>query len=114
VTKPEGSGWIQLRDPTTIPELLVVLDAVRGGAKLSPFRRLTVVCDRQHELAMVLDTTAGPVLVSEMRGRHGAIRLGELGDQDAVRVQCKCSTRGLWGAWLRWKLKNGGRVRWAD
>lgn len=97
----------RLVDPASVPELMVVLDAVRRGAKLARFVLLTGVCSRQHVLYQVLRTTAGPVLLADAGGRRGACRVGDLGDWDYLRLQCRHATANVYGRTVRADLTSG-------
>jgi hypothetical protein len=56
-------------DPATIPELMVVLGAIRRGGPgtRARLRRLDVPCRNNHRLAEVFQTTAGPVALGLSR-----------------------------------------------
>ncbi len=107
-------------DPSTIPELEVVLRAGR----LSRFRALDVACRRNARLAQVLRTGAGPILLARTphweraagRGDWLAVRFNHEhppGIEDGVTVQCGDGLHHehLLLAGLREIVKNGNARR---
>lgn len=112
-----GRRHVSLADPASIPELMVVLEAIRNGARRSRLRQLTIACPNNHWLAEVYPTAAGPVILGrDTSGRYGAVRLADLRPQghpegsQRVKVGCKCSTaRFLHGGTVDFWLKAGKR-----
>jgi hypothetical protein len=96
---PPAGFMTPLADPASIPELTTIANAVAHGAKLSSFRLLDVACGKQHRLAQVIATTAGPVLYAggrdDARGKLGALVLEGLEPSVRVCVMCECRAANL-------------------
>jgi hypothetical protein len=121
--EPAGDGipyrYRVLRDPQSIPELAAVLAAIKAGAKRSKFRLLDIACKKQHRLAEVYATGAGPVLLGFGRlarwedgvGKDGfgAVPMSELGYMSGVWFQCRCTSQDVHANWIRVQLEQKRR-----